>query len=235
MAYQRATAQSIYDYFDEVLDERDGGARRTTSSATFLDTEVDGQQLTREDILDICFLFLIAGLDTVTATLDCMFALPRPAPRAAPADRRRPVAHPSRGRGAAALGDAGHGCRARRAARTPSSAAARSTKGDQVMVAARLGEHRRSRVRRRRRRCASTARPTATSPSAVACTAASARTWPVRSCGWRCASGTAASPSTRSRRPHARVHVPDPLDRPLPDGDQPRLTRADRLAFRPLT
>ena len=36
--------------------------------------EVDGDRLTREDILDICFLFLIAGLDTVTATLDCMFS-----------------------------------------------------------------------------------------------------------------------------------------------------------------
>jgi cytochrome P450 len=35
---------------------------------------VDGVQLSRHDILDICFLFLIAGLDTVTATLDCMVA-----------------------------------------------------------------------------------------------------------------------------------------------------------------
>ncbi len=40
----------------------------------FLDASVDGERLTREDILDICFLFLIAGLDTVTASLDCMFA-----------------------------------------------------------------------------------------------------------------------------------------------------------------
>ena len=40
----------------------------------FLDAEMEGDSLTREDILDICFLFLIAGLDTVTATLDCMFS-----------------------------------------------------------------------------------------------------------------------------------------------------------------
>ena len=40
----------------------------------FLDAEVEGHRLSREDILDICFLFLIAGLDTVTATLDCMFS-----------------------------------------------------------------------------------------------------------------------------------------------------------------
>ena len=32
-----------------------------------------GERLIREDILDICFLFLIAGLDTVSATLDCIF------------------------------------------------------------------------------------------------------------------------------------------------------------------
>ena len=56
-----------------------GGSRRANGATAgrpasrFLDTEVDGQKLTREDILDICFLFLIAGLDTVTATLDCMF------------------------------------------------------------------------------------------------------------------------------------------------------------------
>jgi cytochrome P450 len=70
--HQRATAQSIYDYFDEVLDERTE-QRQDDLLSRFLDTEVDGQTLTREDILDICFLFLIAGLDTVTATLDCMF------------------------------------------------------------------------------------------------------------------------------------------------------------------
>jgi cytochrome P450 len=39
----------------------------------FLQAVVDEHTLSREDILDICFLFLIAGLDTVTATLDCIF------------------------------------------------------------------------------------------------------------------------------------------------------------------
>ena len=40
----------------------------------FLNTEMDGSRLTRADILDICFLFLIAGLDTVTDSLTCFFA-----------------------------------------------------------------------------------------------------------------------------------------------------------------
>ena len=40
----------------------------------FLSTEVDGERLSGEEILDICFLLLIAGLDTVTASLECFFA-----------------------------------------------------------------------------------------------------------------------------------------------------------------
>ncbi len=72
-AYQQETADSIYDYFNEILDLREE-KREADILSRFLDAEVDGEKLTREDILDICFLFLIAGLDTVTATLDCMFA-----------------------------------------------------------------------------------------------------------------------------------------------------------------
>ncbi len=71
-AYQREMADSIYDYFNQVLDEREH-ERQDDLLSRFLDAEVDGHTLSREDILDICFLFLIAGLDTVSATLDCMF------------------------------------------------------------------------------------------------------------------------------------------------------------------
>ncbi len=71
--YQQKVADSVYDYFDGVLDEREK-ERRDDLVSHFLDAEVEGDRLTRDDIQDICFLFLIAGLDTVTATLDCMFA-----------------------------------------------------------------------------------------------------------------------------------------------------------------
>ncbi len=71
-AYQQATADSIYEYFETVLDQREA-ERKDDLLSRFLDATVEGEQLTREDILDICFLFLIAGLDTVTATLDCIF------------------------------------------------------------------------------------------------------------------------------------------------------------------
>ncbi len=72
-AYQQQIADSVYDYFNEVLDKREI-ERKDDLLSMFLDAEMEGDRLTREDILDICFLFLIAGLDTVTATLDCMFS-----------------------------------------------------------------------------------------------------------------------------------------------------------------
>ena len=71
--YQQETADSVYDYFNEILDLRES-ERRDDLLSLFLDAEMEGDRLTRNDILDICFLFLIAGLDTVTATLDCMYS-----------------------------------------------------------------------------------------------------------------------------------------------------------------
>ncbi|WP_082951155.1 cytochrome P450 [Mycobacterium mantenii] len=66
------SAESIYEYFTEVLDQREAELRDDLLSH-FLGAEVDGERLTREEILDICFLLLIAGLDTVSASLDCFF------------------------------------------------------------------------------------------------------------------------------------------------------------------
>jgi len=72
-AVQRQTAQDIYAFFDTILDERQKAPTDDILSH-FLAAEVDGEKLTREEILDICFLFLIAGLDTVTDSLTCFFA-----------------------------------------------------------------------------------------------------------------------------------------------------------------
>ena len=40
----------------------------------FLDAEVESEHLTTEEILGICFLFILAGLDTVTDSLECFVA-----------------------------------------------------------------------------------------------------------------------------------------------------------------
>lgn len=72
IAYQNEIGASIYAYFDDVLDAREA-ERRDDLLSRFLDAEVDGEKLTRHEILDVCYLFLNAGLDTVSASLDCFF------------------------------------------------------------------------------------------------------------------------------------------------------------------
>ncbi|MCZ7528550.1 MAG: cytochrome P450 [Acidimicrobiia bacterium] len=73
LAVQRATGTEIYEYFGRILDDRE--ARPAGDILThFITAEIDGERLTREEILDICFLFLIAGLDTVSDSLTCFFA-----------------------------------------------------------------------------------------------------------------------------------------------------------------
>ncbi len=69
---RKKTAENIYAYFEKTLEQR----RRAPTEdllARIMVSEVDGVRLTDEEILDICFLFIIAGLDTVTDTLDCIF------------------------------------------------------------------------------------------------------------------------------------------------------------------
>jgi cytochrome P450 len=70
---QRDTGQELYAYFDAILDER-LAAPKDDILTRFNTAEIDGEKLSREEILDICFLFFIAGLDTVTDSLSCFFA-----------------------------------------------------------------------------------------------------------------------------------------------------------------
>jgi len=68
-------AQQIYDYFERAIDDHIASPRDDVLSA-MIAAKVEsegGRPLTREELLDICFLFLIAGLDTVTDSLDCFF------------------------------------------------------------------------------------------------------------------------------------------------------------------
>jgi len=65
-----ATGARIHAYFAEAMAER-RERRRDDLLSTLLDAEVKGQKLSDEEIQGICYLLLIAGLDTVTATLGC--------------------------------------------------------------------------------------------------------------------------------------------------------------------
>jgi cytochrome P450 len=88
-AYRIETGKRIYGYFEDVIDQRLVAPR--DDMLTYLtQVEMDGRKLTRNEILDICYLLLLGGLDTVTATLGCSIAYLA----ANPAQRRRLVERP---------------------------------------------------------------------------------------------------------------------------------------------
>lgn len=72
-AYRKKTGEEMFAYFEEEIAKSKGRHREDLLGA-LLTAEIDGEKLTHEEILDICFLLLIAGLDTVTATLGCNIA-----------------------------------------------------------------------------------------------------------------------------------------------------------------
>lgn len=67
---RKAAGTRNYDYFRRALDEREAHPRDDMLTA-LLHAEIEGERLSRNEILDICFLLLLAGLDTVTSTLGC--------------------------------------------------------------------------------------------------------------------------------------------------------------------
>jgi cytochrome P450 len=72
-AMRRETGQALYEYFGRVHDERRDNPGDDVISR-FIHGEVEGGTLSRDEILDICYLFILGGLDTVTSTLDCSIA-----------------------------------------------------------------------------------------------------------------------------------------------------------------
>ena len=88
--HRAKTGQRIYAYFEKVIDDR--LAQPGDDIVSYLTTAViDGDRLSRNEILDICYLFLLAGLDTVTATLGCSVAYLA----ANPSQRRRFTQEPA--------------------------------------------------------------------------------------------------------------------------------------------
>jgi cytochrome P450 len=79
----------------EHADPADPASAFVTLLSHFLDAEVDGDRLTRDEIVDIGFQFLIAGLDTVTAALDCFFGYLAQHPEQRTALARDPGSIPS--------------------------------------------------------------------------------------------------------------------------------------------
>jgi len=73
MSIDVPAAAKNFAYFGELIDKRRVEPADDIITR-FLNAEIDGVKLSSEDILDIAFLFLIAGLDTVSDSLTCFFA-----------------------------------------------------------------------------------------------------------------------------------------------------------------
>ena len=70
---REAAGTAISGYFETALEEK----RRNPDDrllSRIVTAEVDGRPLTQAEMLGMCHLLLLGGLDTVTATLDCMIA-----------------------------------------------------------------------------------------------------------------------------------------------------------------
>jgi cytochrome P450 len=66
------TVIAHHEYFNMRLDERQANPTDDILSH-FLTVEIDGEKLSREDILGACLLFILAGLDTVTDALSTSY------------------------------------------------------------------------------------------------------------------------------------------------------------------
>jgi len=70
---REAAGKGIYSYFQGVIEER--RSKPGSDLVSYLcEAEIEGERLTDNEILDINFLMILAGLDTVTATLGCNLA-----------------------------------------------------------------------------------------------------------------------------------------------------------------
>jgi cytochrome P450 len=83
------TSQRMYAYFEDEIARRSAHPKQDLLG-DLLTAEIDGRKLEHNEILDICYLMLMAGLDTVTATLGCNIAYLA----ANPDQRRRLVENP---------------------------------------------------------------------------------------------------------------------------------------------
>jgi cytochrome P450 len=71
--HQASAGPQLIEYLEAELQRRHASDEpRDDLIDGFLKAEIDGHRLTREDVIDITFLLVLAGLDTVTASLSCI-------------------------------------------------------------------------------------------------------------------------------------------------------------------
>jgi cytochrome P450 len=88
---RRETAHAISDYFRSAIADR-RAAPDSSLLSSIVHAEITGRPFTETELLGISHLLLLGGLDTVTASLDCMVAFLA----THPGHRRRLVEEPSK-------------------------------------------------------------------------------------------------------------------------------------------
>lgn len=73
IALAHQAGEEIYRVLREAIDEKRADPKDDIITM-LLDAEVDGEKLTQDQVEDILWLFFIAGLDTVTSSLDCFIS-----------------------------------------------------------------------------------------------------------------------------------------------------------------
>lgn len=93
LAAMASSAQDLYDYFNEEFDRRAAASDPGDDLlGWFTHLERNGERVSRKDQLNLMYLLMMAGLDTVTASLGCILSyLARH-----PETRRKIVAEPER-------------------------------------------------------------------------------------------------------------------------------------------
>jgi cytochrome P450 len=72
-ALQNLTGQRVYAYFQRVIENRRAHPEKLDMMQAMLTASLDGVFLTDDEVVDICFLMLIAGLDTITNSLTLFY------------------------------------------------------------------------------------------------------------------------------------------------------------------
>ena len=70
---QSGAAQRIYDYYSRAIEERTRSPRQDMLTE-MMHLDGGGRTLNRDELLDVCFNLMMAGLDTVTGALGCCMA-----------------------------------------------------------------------------------------------------------------------------------------------------------------
>ena len=73
LARRTANARQVQAYFADVVTRRRGEPAGDDLLSVLLHAEVEGRHLSDEEVCDIGFLMILAGLDTITDTLTCSF------------------------------------------------------------------------------------------------------------------------------------------------------------------